>query len=140
MKYIEKLNKVKEEKEKYPTLPELIVELLDASNKFHILHLIVTGTSSYAQHKALNELYDKLRELTDQVAESFQGATGEIPKYKFVYAPELNSIEQALTYIKKLRDKIHEVQETIEQSEIVNDLDTIKTALNSAYYKLKFLG
>ena len=107
---------------------------MDASNKFHILHLIVTGTSAYAQHKALNELYDKLRELTDQVAESFQGATGEIPKYKFVYAPELNSVDQALAYIKKLRDKIHE------QSEIVNDLDAIKTALNSAYYKLKFLG
>jgi DNA-binding ferritin-like protein len=138
MSYIEKLSKIKDKKAS--KLPELVVELLDASNKFHILHLIVKGNSSYAQHKALNELYDQLPDLADQVAESFQGATGEIATYKFVYAPELNSVEQALVYIKKLTEKIHEVQETIEYSEIVNDLDTIKTALNSAYYKLKFLG
>jgi DNA-binding ferritin-like protein len=114
--------------------------MLDAANKFHVLHLIVTGQSSYAQHKALNELYDALPGLADQVAESFQGATGEIPNYKFVSAPELNTVADALSYIDALRNKITDTQSSLPFSEIVNDLDTIKTALNSAYYKLKFLG
>lgn len=121
-------------------VPALIVELLDAATKTHILHLIVRGSSSYAQHKALNELYDALPDLADAVAESWQGATGEIPEYKHITAPDLKSVEDCLSYIEKLRDKISRVQKSVKYSEINNDLDTIKTALNSAYYKLKFLG
>ena len=138
MNYINKLAKVKEKKSS--KVPDLVVEMLDAANKFHVLHLIVTGQSSYSQHKALNELYDALPGLADQVAESFQGATGEIPNYKFVSAPELNTVADALSYIDALRNKITDTQSSLPFSEIVNDLDTIKTALNSAYYKLKFLG
>ena len=37
-------------------------------------------------------------------------------------------------------DKKSSVTLDSKHREIVNDLDTIKTALNSAYYKLKFLG
>ena len=36
------------------TVPGLVVELMDAALKFHILHLTVTGPNSYAAHKALN--------------------------------------------------------------------------------------
>jgi DNA-binding ferritin-like protein len=125
---------------KAESVPGLITELLDAASKIHILHLIVRGNSSYAQHKALNKLYDALPDLADAVAESWQGATGEIPNYIFVAAPELNSVEDCLRYIPSLRDKITAIQKTVKYSEINNDLDTIKTALNSAFYKLKFLG
>ena len=52
MNYIDKLAKVKEKKSS--KVPDLVVEMLDAANKFHVLHLIVRGQSSYAQHKALN--------------------------------------------------------------------------------------
>lgn len=122
------------------SVPELVTELLDASSKMHILHLSVKGQSSYAQHKALNELYDALPGLADGIAESYQGATGEILKYKFHSAPDLNTVPDCLKYIDELRTKITKVQSSIEYSEIVNDLDLVKTQLNSAYYKLKFLG
>lgn len=137
--YFEKA-KVDSKSSKANSVPNLITELLDAASKVHILHLIVRGKSSYAQHKALNELYDALPDLADAVAESWQGATGQIPKYQFVSAPELNSVDECLKYIDSLRNKITAVQKTVRFSEINNDLDTIKTALNSAYYKLKFLG
>ena len=127
-------------KENVGGIPELVTELLDAASKVHILHLRVRGKSSYAQHKALNELYDALPGLADGIAESFQGATGKIPDYKFVSAPDFNSVAQCMTYIEKLRDKITKVQKELQYSEIVNDLDVIKTQLNSTYYKLKFLG
>lgn len=122
------------------SVPDLVSELLDAATKTHVLHLIVRGQSSYAQHKALNELYDALPDLADGIAESWQGATGEIPKYKVISAPELTTVNDCLKYIDNLRDKITSIQKTVKYSEINNDLDTIKTALNSAYYKLKFLG
>lgn len=122
------------------SVPELVTELLDAASKIHILHLRVKGQSSYAQHKALNELYDALPGLADGIAESWQGATGEIPKYKFQSAPDLASVADCLKYIDELRKKVTKVQSSIDYSEIINDLDVVKTQLNSAFYKLKFLG
>lgn len=139
MNYFEEANK-KAKASSSGSVPDLISELLDAATKVHILHLIVRGDSSYAQHKALNELYDALPDLADGIAESWQGATGEIPKYKVVQAPELNTVDDCLNYIEALRKNITKVQKSIDYSEIVNDLDVIKTQLNSAYYKLKFLG
>lgn len=139
MNYFEAADK-KSKSSKSNSVPDLVSELLDATTKVHVLHLIVRGDSSYAQHKALNELYDALPGLADGIAESFQGATGEIPKYKFVSAPELQTVADCLKYIDSLRNKITEVQKGVKYSEIVNDLDLVKTQLNSAYYKLKFLG
>ena len=67
------------------SIPDIISELLDAATKIHFLHLSVTGPGSYAQHIALNELYDALPDLVDTIAESWQGVTGEIPKYKLKF-------------------------------------------------------
>jgi DNA-binding ferritin-like protein len=134
------LNKLKEVKQKAGSIPALVVEMLDASNKFHILHLTVTGPGSYAAHKALNDLYDALPGLADGIAEGYQGVTGEILDYPEVSAPKLKSVKEAISYIEELHDKISKLQDTIPYTEIVNDLDAIKSTLNSAKYKLKFLA
>lgn len=47
--------------------------LFAARDKSHELHL---SSKSYAQHKALNELYDLLLDHADKMAESFQGRHG----------------------------------------------------------------
>jgi DNA-binding ferritin-like protein len=127
------------------TVPGLVVELMDAGTKFHILHLTITGPGSFAAHKALNELYDALPDHADTIAEGFQGATGEIPDYpaempSYVCAPEMTTVKEAISYIEELHTKISKLQDTIQYSEIVNELDNIKSTLNSAKYKLKFLS
>jgi DNA-binding ferritin-like protein len=127
------------------TVPGLVVELMDAGTKFHILHLTITGPGSYAAHKALNELYDALPGHADDLAEGFQGATGEIPSYpadmpSYVCAPEMTTVKEAISYIEELHSKISKLQDTLTYSEIVNELDNIKSTLNSAKYKLKFLS
>lgn len=127
------------------TVPGLVVELMDAATKFHILHLTVTGPGSYAAHKALGDLYDALPGHADTIAEGYQGATGEIPKYPAdmpgnVCAPAMSSVKEAISYIEELYNKVCRVQDAITYSEIINDLDTIKSTLNSAKYKLKFLS
>jgi len=119
-----------------------VVELMDASNKFHILHLKdVTGPGSYSAHKALNELYDALPGHADTIAEGYQGASGTLLDYPDnIKAPSLKSVKEAIAYIDDLHDAVSNLQEMISYSEIINDLDAIKSTLNSAKYKLKFLS
>jgi DNA-binding ferritin-like protein len=112
---------------------------MNATTSFHKLHLKVTGEGSYAAHKALNELYDALPDLADNIAEGFQGATEKLLDCKESSPKILNSVEECLSYIREMSEMINGLQKIMPYSEIVNDLDNIKSALNSAKYKLKFL-
>lgn len=115
-------------------------ELMLAAVSFHQLHLKVTGTGSYAAHKALNELYDALPDHADSLIEGYQGAAEVICQCDEEMSPKvLNSVEDSLSYIRELTGRVTELQGMIPYSEIVNDLDTLKSTLNSAKYKLKFL-
>lgn len=118
----------------------LVTELMNAATSFHKLHLKVTGPGSYAAHKALNELYDALPGHADDLAEGYQGACEMILKYQEPVARCLDTVDDAIWYIKDLHTMITNLQSQITYSEIVNDLDTIKSTLNSAKYKLKFLS
>jgi DNA-binding ferritin-like protein len=117
----------------------LVSELMNAATSFHKLHLKVTGIGSYASHKALNELYDALPGHADDLAEGFQGAAEKL-LYCEDSAPRiLNSVEEALSYMRELYQQVNSLQAVMPYSEIVNDLDTIKSTINSIKYKLLFL-
>jgi hypothetical protein len=121
------------------TTAACVSELMNAGTSFHKLHLKVTGVGSYAAHKALNELYDALPEHADALAEGYQGAAEVLLKYNEVAPKILNTVEDGLAYIRMLVDMIDGLQSKMPYSEIVNELDTVKSTLNSAKYKLKFL-
>jgi DNA-binding ferritin-like protein len=112
---------------------------MNAATSFHKLHLKVTGTGSYAAHKALNDLYDALPGHADDLAEGFQGAAEKLLSYTDEAPKVLNSVENGLDYIRMLIDMVTDLQSKMPYSELVNDLDTIKSTLNSAKYKLLFL-
>jgi hypothetical protein len=84
-------------------------------------------------------LYDALPEHADALAEGFQGAAEVLLKYNEVAPKILNTVEDGLAYIRMLVDMIDGLQSKMPYSEIVNELDTVKSTLNSAKYKLKFL-
>ncbi len=136
MSYINKLKT----SGKSSVIASLVSEMLDAANKIHVLHLTVTGNGSYAAHKALGDLYEALPGLADGIAEGYQGVTGKLLEYPDVSAPRLKTVKDAIDYIDTLHNKISKAQDGIEFTEIVNDLDNIKSELNSAKYKLKFLS
>lgn len=136
MSYIEKMKGAK----KGPSIPELVVELMDASTKLHILHLRVTGNGSYAAHKTLNDLYEAFPGHADTIAEGYQGATGKLLTYPDVKVKPINTVSEAISYLQELHSKITNTQQSCEFSEIVNDLDAIKSTINSGVYKLKFLS
>jgi len=116
-----------------------VSELMNAGTSFHKLHLKVTGAGSFSAHKALNELYDALPGHADDLAEGYQGAAEVLLKYNEVAPKTLNTVEDGLGYIRMLVDMVDGLQSKMPYSEIVNELDTVKSTLNSAKYKLKFL-
>jgi DNA-binding ferritin-like protein len=116
-----------------------VSELMNAGTSFHKLHLKVTGTGSYAAHKALNDLYDAMPGHADDLAEGYQGASEKLLTYSEVAPRTLNSVEDGLSYIREITDMVNALQAKMPYSELVNDLDTVKSTLNSAKYKLKFL-
>lgn len=118
----------------------LVVEVMNAATSFHKLHLQVTGDGSYAQHKALNEIYDKLPDLADEIAEGYQGACELILNYPEKAPVTLSGVDGAIEYLRMMKVQVDELQAVMPHSEIVNNLDIIKDAINSAKYKLIFLS
>jgi DNA-binding ferritin-like protein len=116
-----------------------VSELMNAATSFHKLHLKVKDLGSFSAHKALNELYDALPGHADALAEGFQGAAEKLLTYEDNAPRPLNSVQEALSYIRDVYQMVTSLQGMMPYSEIVNDLDMIKSSLNSAKYKLLFL-
>lgn len=116
-----------------------VSELMNAATSFHKLHLKVTGMGSYAAHKALNELYDALPGHADEIAEDFQGASEKLLEYQDVAPRVLNSVSEALAYLREMKEMVTSLQNIMPYSEIVNELDNVKTTINGVKYKLLFL-
>ena len=116
-----------------------VSELMNAATSFHKLHLKVTGTGSFAAHKALNELYDALPGHADDLAEGYQGASEKLLAYAEAAPRKLDTVADGIDYLKDMCDMVCKLQDKMPYSEIVNELDTIKSTMNSAKYKLLFL-
>jgi DNA-binding ferritin-like protein len=118
----------------------LVQELMNAATSFHKLHLSVTGEGSFAQHKALNEIYDALPDLADTIAEGYQGACEVILSYDMEGPAVLSSVEDAIEYMRQMKMQVDELQAVMPHTEVVSNLDLVKDAINSAKYKLLFLA
>ena len=118
---------------------EMVSELMNGATTFHKLHLKVQGVGSYAAHKTLDDLYSSMHGFADTLAESYQGAACCILQYNEVAPKTLNSVEDGIALIKTLKAMVCTLQDNMPYSEIVNDLDLIKSEFNSAMYKLTYL-
>ena len=114
-------------------------ELMNAASSFHKLHLKVKGAGSFAAHKALNEIYDALPDHADTLIEGYQGASEKILEYKEATPRILNTVEDALAYLRDMYQMVNSLQAKMPYSEIINSLDTLKDSINSTKYKLLFL-
>jgi hypothetical protein len=115
----------------------LAQDMLNAVTSLHRLHLKVTGLGSFAAHKAID--YDAFSGHADDLVEGFQGAAEKLLELPNTAPSELNSVEDGLDFLRKMYDKICSLQSSMPYSEIVNDLDTVKSTINGIKYKLIFL-
>lgn len=118
---------------------EVVTCLMNASISLHKLHLKVTGQGSYAAHNALSG-YDKFHDFSDDLAEGFQGAYGELLKYEECAPDTLNSVKEAIGFLRDLKVEITDLQAKLPYSEIINQLDLVKEHCNGMIYKLMFLS
>ena len=118
---------IKKSEPKY-TVPQLVVELFNSRTIAHIEHLT---TTSFAAHKALNDYYDSIVGLADDIAESYTGLTS-IPKYPESTLKSTNFVE----YLKSLYTICTKTQESCEFSNINNSIDNVKDLISSTLYKL----
>jgi len=112
----------------------LISLCFESRTKSHIAHL---QTKSYAEHKALDEFYHQIIELTDAFAESYQGRYGIIRQYPSISIQSKDGIG----IVKELRKWIDENRKSCgDLSELQNDIDAIVSQCDSTIYKLTNLS
>jgi DNA-binding ferritin-like protein len=105
-----------------------------------VAHSVHLNTRSYAKHKALNEFYDNIVDLTDKFAEAYQGRHGLIGPITLTSARKTTNIleflQDSLAEIEESRYKVCEKTDT----PIQNIIDEIVGQYLSTLYKLKFLA
>jgi hypothetical protein len=115
---------------------EFIATLFLTRELAHRYHL---STKSYSQHKALQNFYENLLDLTDDLAEMTQGAHGllNIPilTEKSGYKEPLYCIAEKLKYVETNRYKAYSKDDTALQ----NKIDEIVSVFLTAIYKLENL-
>ena len=115
----------------------MICHLLHSQTQVHIFHL---GTKSYAEHKALQGYYEGVDALTDGLVESYQGKYGLMKNYKSFKMTSYKNKKQVLSYFTQLLNMIEENRESVDDSYIQNQIDTVQELIYSTMYKLKFLS
>lgn len=115
----------------------MICQLLHSQTQVHVFHL---GTKSYAEHKALQGYYEGIDALTDGLVESYQGKYGLMKNYKSFKMVSYKNKKQVLSYFTQLLNTIEENRESVDESYIQNQIDTVQELIYSTMYKLKFLN
>jgi len=117
----------------------LISEFLEAVTSVHKAHLKITGPGSYAAHTAMGGFYDEIGDLADSIAESYQGATETLLNIPTTQQASFTSAGDCVNFLNSLYQKVDAAQKACAYSEIINDLDNVKSLINSTKYKLIFL-
>jgi hypothetical protein len=96
------------------------------------MHLTHLQTLSYAEHKALNEYYDGILGLTDELIETYFGSVGKRVSIKIPQSEFINS--QA--HLKQLYSYIESNRNIFEESHLQNIIDEICALINKTQYLL----
>ena len=117
-------------------LAKIIGFLFMSRTAAHMSHLQVTGPASFARHKALNEFYDEIVDMTDSLAETAQGKFGilDIPymDLKGDVSDPIGLMETHLTMVENLGKKC-------ENRALQNIFDEIVALYMKTLYLLKNL-
>ena len=104
-----------------------------------IAHRDHLKTNSYSQHKALNEFYDEIVDLADDLTEMYQGRHGIIESIPMLKAEPTddpaNDLQAQLDAVEKIRYTAVEKTDTA----IQNKIDEIVGLFLSTLYKLRNL-
>jgi len=111
-------------------------KLFQIRDQIHLRHLRVSGIGSYATHKALNEFYDEILDLTDSLIESYQGKYGIVN----ITIKESKDID-AISLLKELVSLTDggSAYKMFKETWLQNQLDEISALTYQTLYKLQNL-
>lgn len=110
--------------------PEIFFGVLFHSRDcMHLTHL---QTLSFAEHKALNEYYDGVLDLTDKLIETYFGVVGKRVSIKIPQSEFIN----AQAHLKQLYSYIESNRNIFEESHLQNIIDEICALINKTQYLL----
>lgn len=118
----------------------LISNMFASTTAAHMLHLSITGDSSYARHKALNKYYDELPDLLDSIVEEYQGHYLKLLEVPTITPPTVKTVKEFVDHLNSLYIIVDQAQQATMCSSLKNTLDETKSLINSTKYKLHFLG
>jgi hypothetical protein len=116
---------------------KLISFLFHSRTQAHVFHL---QTTSFAEHKALNDYYDEIIELVDGLVESYQGKYGIIRGYSAFGYNDYTDKNQTITYLDGICKTVETLRVNMPDSYLQNQVDTIIELIQSTLYKLKNLN
>lgn len=116
---------------------EFIGCLFLARDVTHSVHL---GTRSYAKHKALNKFYVSIVELTDALAEAYQGRYGLIGPIALQSAKKTNNVVSFLEDSLKTLEENRYVSVEKDDAALQSLIDDIVVLYLKTIYKLKTLA
>jgi len=117
-------------------MEKLISTLFASRTQAHIFHL---QSKSYSEHVALQAYYDGIIDLTDGLAESYQGKNGIMTGYTCPGKFDDNNSTNVLKYYKGLAVYVEKSYPKFKETWIQNQIDTISELIYSTIYKLENL-
>lgn len=116
------------------TMDKLFIKLFSARQIAHTEHL---KTDLYSAHVALNELYDGLLGLTDELIETYQGQFGLIEPISKLYL----EYEDIIEYLTTFAAEVANISESMPKgsAHLGNIMQEIASLLYKTIYKLKYL-
>jgi DNA-binding ferritin-like protein len=121
---------------------ELIKKLFSSREIAHALHLGIQGEGSFAGHIALQEYYEAIVELVDEMAEVYQGQFGIIDMSQAMNMEGETFPTDILEYFESLVKFVSESRNDVvgdDTQHLNNNIDDIVSLLYKTIYKLKFL-
>ena len=117
-------------------ISELGSRLLHSQTQSHIFHL---QTDSYAEHKALQDFYEGIDGLLDELIEAYQGQHDNVKNYKNYPMVNYSGKESVVDYFEELLENVKNLTEEY-PSYLRNLIDDIEVLITSTLYKLRKLS
>jgi hypothetical protein len=120
---------------------KLFSKLFESSEMSRVYHLQASNEGSYAAHKALNEYYNTVSELTDELIETYSGQYGIVEGYETIDTSDTKTKDR-LQYFEDLAKFVSEsryVSLSKEDTHLQSLVDEISCLIYRTIYKLKFL-
>ncbi len=115
-------------------------KLFESREMAHIYHLQVNGEmGSHAAHTALNDYYEGVLDLIDELIETYQGQYGIVEGYDVIDTSSTKSTDKVeyfnilVSFIKEARKAI-----SLEDTHLHSIIDDIVVLIYRTLYKLKF--